>query len=243
MKKTISIILIALVGLLNAQTIPTSQVKFYVNFEGNGNDYTSQKTCSNTNTTFSTSYGKVGQGAHFDGTANLKYTPSGGSAFNYLGVIDCWIRTTQTSTCYIFGQSDASGTSTTTPYNIKLNSDGSITCNMIRNVIPLRNSINYYVSNSTALNDGNWHYIVFGRFLTTDAFISLEVDGVAITTTSSALGASTLSNGLSDFKIGKAGNNTSSYIGDIDEFGVYTFLDSTQRAFRYNSGTGNTPPF
>lgn len=242
MKKTISIILIALVGILNAQVIPSSQLKFYVNFEGNGNDYSSLKTCSNTSTAFSNSYGKVGQGASFNGSAELKYTPCCGSAFNNVGVIDFWMRTTSTNSCYIFGQSDAAGTSTTMPYNTKLNSDGTITCNMLRFVIPLRNSVSYYVSSSTAINDGNWHYICFGRFLTTDGFISLEIDNTPITTTAISW-TSVSSNALSDWKIGKAGNNPTFYTGDIDEFGIYTFLDSTQRAFRYNSGAGTTPPF
>jgi hypothetical protein len=245
MKKTISIILIALVGLLNAQTIPSSQVKFYVNFEGNGNDYTSQKTCSNTNTTFSTSYGKVGQGAHFDGTANLKYTPVGGSAFNYVGCFSYGFRTTQTTEAYLFGNTNSAGTPTSSSYNVKLNSDGTISCKTSKNSIPASSSSIAIITTTTALNDGNWHHIIYGRLNSTDAFSTLIIDSNVITTSALPLGTTLGGVGGVPFRIGQSGDCTSCgiFIGDIDELGIFTNLTATQWGYLYTCWVNGISPF
>lgn len=94
--------------------------------------------------------------------------------------------------------------------------------------------LNYYAGSPVSNIDTNWHHYV-GRYDGSE--VSLWVDGVKQTNTSSVTGNINSGNGI--VQMGTYQRNNDWYDGLIDEVGVWsTDLSDSQITTLYNSGSG-----
>ncbi len=178
--------------------------------------------------------GKFGRGVQFDGTDdNVRFTEVsaidlGTTTDNY--TLTAWVKTsTNFSTdAHIISKDNGSGAY---PYRLYMNSSEYACFSMSDGT----NSPS--VCGSTALNDGEWHYIAGIRDVATDK-LYIYVDGKQI---NSATDSTTATAENSDnFTIGNGGTSYTSqdFTGTIDEPKIYSgALSSDQIMFDMNRGS------
>ena len=168
--------------------------------------------------------GKIGSGGNFDGSTNYVITPSASFQLS-TGTISAWIKTTSTCSggvngfCGIVTKLNA--------YSMFLYSNGHL--------------VSYDWGHSAtrdsgkAINDGNWHHVVFTFQSGVTNGSAFYVDGSLATNTTMAV-----SNQASAFVIGDVLGAIQYFPGIIDEVGVWNVaLTGTQISTLYNSGAGN----
>ncbi len=201
----------------------TDNLISYYKYEGNSNDSVGSNNGTDTSITYGSSYGKINQGALFNGSSSkIISTP-----------------TIPTNTLTIAAWVNWDGTLSTNWRSMVI--AGNLTGSAMGLFISSGNF--WTVSGSTGATDlissttatTGWHFIVgnlsFGQF-------TLWLDGTQIATGSKNPG--TISNNLT---VG-TGINPDWFPGDIDEVGVWgRNLSSAEITQLYNGGVGLTWPF
>lgn len=189
--------------------------------EGNSHDIFNSNDGTDTSVTYGTSYGKVNQGASFNGTSSkisIGVLPVTNTAFS----LSCWVNVSTF---------DSSGRRV-----LSLNGDNLIIDIQASGVIQANywSGSNYLTINATGNSTGTWYHVVYVQNGNAQA---LYINGVSKGTATATL--PTLSSFTTNY-IGSTG--TSAYFqGDIDELYFWSkALSSQEIADLYNSGTGNS---
>jgi len=205
------------------------------NFEGNSNDSAGSNNGTDTNITYGTSYGKIGKGASFNGTAYIILSNKTLiSATSY--TIGYWFKTSSHSrnTGVIFASQMGttnndlfqSGISRGKFRFIRWNSSNKIVTN---------------ISTTSSYNDGNWHLVVI-VFDTTNG-TNIYIDGTSVLTNTN------LDNNQANANDYSFGSITHIYprepfIGDLDiAFISDEAFSASEVSELYNSGAGRQYPF
>jgi hypothetical protein len=207
------------VNTLSGGTLTTGLVSYY-NMQGNSNDYYGSNNGNDTSVSYSTSYGKVAQGASFSSSL-ITTGISGFSATNFS--VSMWFRPTSTSGSWGLFDTHPSAVGA-----LRIYEDASTP-----------NQISYNIAGYTGhaitypLTNGTWYHFVFT--LSGGNVTNLYINGVssgAFTNGGSAV--------ISTFTIGTV-NGTLYSAGAIDEVGVWSKVLSTNEiSDLYNSGSGQT---
>ena len=215
-------------------TLTTSLVSYY-NMQGNSNDYWGAYNGVDTSMAYGTSYGKVSEGANFNGSNSLissLYLPF--TATNVPWSIGFWFNTTQGQN-YIFGWS-------TNGDGVGIGADGNASGTMS---IHFDNGIsNATLWTTNTYDDGTWHYAVITYSGLNSEYISnaaIYIDGTSVATSSNR----TLSGGSgvagTALEIGNRYTYSTPYSGNLDEVGIWNrVLSSTEITDLYNGGSGQT---
>lgn len=211
----------------------STSINGYWKLDSNSNDSVASNNGTDANITYSTGNGKLVQGAGFNGTSS-KITF--GSTFSGTGdfSIGMWIKTT---------------TTTDSPLWTKR---ATLTGNGICKLGILTDGKIYFwdyngsafqfpagVTATKAVNDGNWHHIVFTRNGTAGKYY---VDGLASGTTTAASNLS-WNTDIATVGYGGAGSPTEWFNGALDEIGIWNKeLTGDEVSQLYNSGRGNAYP-
>ncbi|MFW6119408.1 MAG: LamG domain-containing protein [Petrotogales bacterium] len=169
--------------------------------------------------------GIINEAYSFDGNAkiNIPNIINGDTSYT----ISAWIKTTSTSTQYIFTQRDGG--------------DDTISLVMVDGYVRgITNSNDVDVSTTTQLNDGEWHYVVFNGG---SGGGHIYVDGKFNNSDTDTSGTYILDNHHSS--IGYDRKDIDDYWdGKIDEVGIYSrALSELEISELYNSGAGYQYPF
>jgi hypothetical protein len=207
------------VNTLSGGSLTTSLVSYWA-MEGNSGDFFGTNYGTDTSVSYSTSYGKVAQGASFSSSLITTGT-SGFSATNFS--VSMWFRPTSTS-----GSWGLFDTHPTTAGALRIYEDASTP-----------NQISYNIAGYTGqtitypLTNGTWYHFVYT--LSGGNVTNLYINGVssgAFTNGGSAV--------ISTFTIGTV-NGTLYSAGAIDEVGVWSKVLSTNEiSDLYNGGAGQT---
>lgn len=232
MKKTISILLVALVGFLNAQVIPDSQIKWGVNLDSNALDY--KVNCNGTinGCTFTGS----NTGVTFNGTSDYiqfsltSFTLGGFYFSEYFN-----FSTLSSDTMYLFGNSNAIKTASTQSLFAKIE-NGYLTVGFWQNL----GLVKIELKTSNQLNDGAVHSVIFQR---KDAYnYKLFIDGnsTAVATLYTYPSIYTPNRQFSHFTLGRYGDYTGykSFNGTINK--MFIIFGTTQTQINY-LGTPSNP--
>ena len=203
------------------QTLLDGLISYYT-LDGNSNDSIGNNDGIDTNITYNNSYGKINQGALFDGTSNINTGYSLPLTNISMGF---WANENAANTGRIFGaENSGSGVnglavyfpSTTTPRLVMRN-----------------NNINYDMSWGT-ITTGSWNYYVIT--ISSISGTSLYLNGVLINSNNSAVSYGS-ANVLLHF--GSSGDVNLNFKGFIDEIGIWSrVLSPIEVATLYNAGSG-----
>ncbi len=218
----------------------TDNLVAYYKLDGNSNDSVGSNNGTDTNVSYSSSYGKINQGTSFNGSSTIISVPlniysifNGSNNWSF----SCWIKynTTGTNLCIFRSSNGDSNNGYNTNFNIyKISgenfsvarADGSGTINIC--------------TTSSTYSSGIWYHLT----ATYDGSnIKLYVNAGTPTSLSSTLIASSGNVG----RFGLWVENSTSYYwynGYIDEVGIWSrALTSTEVSQLYNGGAGNQYPF
>lgn len=192
----------------------------YYKMEGDSNDAWGTNNGTDTSLTYGTSYGKVNEGASFNGTSS-KISLGTITASNTNFTFAAWINTS------VF---DSSGRRV-----ISFNGDNFIIDIQASGVIQANywNGSTYFTINASGYSTGTWYFVVYiASGNSQKLYINNTLAGSATAT------LPTLSSFTTNY-IGSAG--TSAYFqGDIDEAFIGTAISAKMLSDLYNSGTGQT---
>jgi hypothetical protein len=222
MKKTLTIILIALVSILNAQVIPNSSIKWGVNLDSNALDFKGNCNGTINGCTFTGS----NTGVSFNGTTDYiefsltSFTLGGFYFSEYFN-----FSTNSTDTMYLFGNSNAAKTPSTQSLYAKIG-NGILTVGFWQNL----GIVYKELSTPMALNDGSVHSVVFQR---KDAYrFNLYIDGnsTAVSTLNTYPQIYTPNKQNSHFTIGRYGDYTGykPFTGTINKLFIFFGLNQSQ---------------
>ncbi len=213
-------------------------IEAYYKMEGNSDDATSNgNNGTDTAITYGTAYGKINEGASFNGTTS-EIDIASSSSLNPTNItVSCWMKTgtSQNNKCLVgkWQQSD-----TTYSYLIQFSPTG--TNNVAGIVVIGGTAYTAYTPSGNSYDDNSWHFIV----MTFDGTsLIVYADNIAGTTVSASgnIQSSTTSATIGSY--GKATTQTF-FTGDIDEVGIWNrALSSTEVSELYNGGSGLTYPF
>lgn len=210
-------------------TLTTGLVSYY-NMEGNSNDYWGSNDGSDTSIAYGTSYGKIGEGAYFDGgNGHSTVISNEDLALNDFSV-SFWINTTQTDP-YIIVFDGGGWWGASQSFLVQLNDVSGKLGFGIRN----GGTVSYFDSSNT-VNDGTWHNIVV---ISDGSYIRMYIDDVLDTSLSSS-NLNVETNGNYVFG-GRLYYSNATLQGDLDEIGIWSkVLSSQEIEDLYNSGYGDT---
>jgi hypothetical protein len=218
---------------------PTN-IKWHVALENNANDFRQINNGTATNVTYGSSYGKVNDGAYFNGAGYILYNPA--DEFNLTDkdfTISFWFKTTTSAYCSLIAQTSSSGSISTTSFAILMNAGKIIPYLCVAGATRTLTSANSF-------NDGNWHFCAFTR---RDNLYELLIDNnlEATSATNQSIWNSISWNSV-NFKLalGKFGELASGlfYTGSLDEVGILNIgADRNLLTYLYNGGAGKTPPY
>lgn len=206
-------------------TLTTGLVSYY-NMQGNSNDYWGTNNGSDTSITYGTAYGKVNEGANFNGSTSvigLSNLPSGSTARSFA----FWVYFNSVSTDQVIISADTGGT---TRASFLFEMDAATAGKL------------YFetwgddIASVATLSSGQWYFIVgtYDGNTNTSLYINGTLD------TSHTLGG-TLNTATSSYEIGNWTYASKPFSGDIDEVAVYSkALSSAEISELYRSGTGQT---
>lgn len=188
----------------------------------------------------------VGDGdaaAWFDGVDDA-VSVSNNTAFNFTATqdfsVECWLRGTWTQHGTLIEKWSGDGSY---PFAVRVSDTGLVGC------VRYDGTNNPGVSSPFALNDNQWHHLVFLKRLSN---LLLYIDGQQVATTTDTTTGDTTN--TSNLYFGKRGNNVVFYTGLLDEVAIYNYaLSAEQVAAHYaagvrsglarqNSGTRVSPP-
>jgi len=215
----------------------TDNIVAYWKLDGNSSDSVGSYNGTDTGISYSTSYGKINQGASYTTASSSRisttYTTTQNQSWSF------WIKT---STQQLQG---IMGSVSTANYDDRvcwMDSTGKIraTTSTINGHVP--------VVSPTSLADGNWHHIVLLFSGTSTINTKLYIDG---TLANQSTYTGPYAAGNRDFSIGFArgyniNNNWTAYYynGYIDEVGIWNrLITETEITQLYNSGAGFQYPF
>jgi hypothetical protein len=214
------------VNTASGGTLTTGLVSYW-NMEGNSNDYWGTNNGTDTSVSYGTSYGKVSQGASFNGsTSNIRINTA--ATFSNVSVA-LWFKMTSTGIGELFNIADSSNNANF-DIDVNNNSAGKLEFGT------WNGSTAYSIySSGSSYDDGNWHLVIAVKAGTT---LTLYADNVFIgTITQSAFNV-----GGTYWGIGwNVCNESGFYSGYIDEVGIWSKAPSTQEMTDlWNGGAGQT---
>ena len=228
---------IALRGV-NVVTVPTPVA--YWKMDGNSNDAVGSNNGSDTNVSYSTSTGKINQGAGFDGSAsriNIGNMVSGQVDVS----VGAWIKTTftpdaQVGNVQIVGQRQGPNPQ----WILFEDQNGKVGFFAFGTSGDAAN-----FAGNTTITDGNWHYVGVAQSGTT---YTMYVDGaVDATATGPAITYDSSGGSIGYDRKGYEALGSGSghwFNGSIDEVSVWnTSLSASDFSTLYNSGAGDQYPF
>jgi hypothetical protein len=214
------------VNTLSGGTLTTGLVSYW-NMEGNSNDFYGSNNGTDTSVTYGTSYGKVNQGALFNGSNSMIAlgSPSSKTAFSYVA----WIKMTgnaPVSAAYIIA---LQGTQS-------LSLVANPSTNYLSALLYPAMSSNLNDNTSHNMNDSTWHFVVLTWSGTT---LTLYRDGSNVG--SSSISAANAGGGTGSIGVNGTGGNSTYFTGDIDEVGIWSkALSTNEISDLYNGGAGQT---
>lgn len=199
-------------------------------FEGNSNDSKGTNHGTDTNITYSSTSGKLGQYASFNGSSSFIALPALGSFTTFS--IEFWINTTQSTAGQNFNMGNAAGNAV---FNTNLNDVAGKFGIFLWN-----GSTTTKLNSSKSINDGAWHHIVFTR---NGANGKIYIDGYLDSSTSSLHTITIVSEASYTF-FGKHPSNVQYYNGKQDAFNLWNIeITSDAVAKLHNARRGNAYPF
>lgn len=219
-------------------TLTTSLVSYY-RMEGDSTDYWGSNNGSDSSVSYGSSYGKVNQGAAFNGS----YISLGGSYFNpdhtQAFSISLWFKTSTTSNSAFISKQD--GNSPYVGWIVMINNGetGAVSCQLYSG----SNQQLYSQTSGTSYNNGSWHHLVVTYDgSNSNSGLKLYLDGsldVGSTSPQGTLG--TISTSTPLYVANRYNNSGQNLNGDEDELGLWTkVLSSTEISNLYNGGSGQT---
>ena len=197
----------------------------YYKLDGNSNDSVGSDNGTDTSITYGSAYGKINQGASFNGSSSI-YLSSNLGSFTDITVA-CWIKTSQTTQGRFVEISNGP-----TAFEV------DVISNKARSTV-YTGSI-YNCLGTSTINDNNWHLIVAVR---DGSNSKIYVDGSLETTVSCA---TTTIIGIAAYTcFGRHFTVTSvNYNGYLDEIGIWSrALSADEVSQLFNSGRGLSYPF
>ena len=209
----------------------TLRTNFYAgwNFEGNSKDVVDGSTKNGTDTAISygTSFGKIKQGASFDGSTSSSSVPSVTVAAGSFS-ISCWFKHLDSTNDYIVLKRTVAGNPW--EFTLLIVSDGTVQFDQ-------GTGANGMATSSTTANDGNWHNLVVVRNKGGTNFMYMDAVQVA-TAADDNVDYSNAANMVFGRDLGSPSNTQ--LLGYLDMFYIWTKgLTTTEVTDLYNSGNGN----
>lgn len=219
----------------------TTNLVSYYKMEGNSNDSVGSNNGTDTSMSYSSSYGKLGQGANCNGSSGyidlgtgLRYERT--QAFT----ISFWMKSS-TSTSYIpiYSSQEGSGNYRGTTIWVSFAGDNRLWLEMTSLTT---NALKCFGSSS--INDGNLkHCVITYDGTSAVSGVKMYVDGIAETVTSSVDALSATIVGTANVHIGRRPDPLY-YTGDIDELAIWTrVLTATEVLELFQNGSANQYPF
>ena len=214
---------------LQLYTFAPSPVAYWKLDDGSGTTTNDSSTNGNVSSAFTGNttwaIGKYGSALNFDGTNDVARvvettsTDLGASTHSY--TVSAWIKTT-TNFSVAPNIVAKNGGSSAFPYGLYLDTseNGCFTFSDGTNTPT--------ACGSTALNDGNWHYLTGIRDVIADK-LYMYVDGVLITSSTDSTTATTANN--DDVAFGNAGSSyvAADFNGDIDDIKIYNYTRTSSQ--------------
>lgn len=215
----------------NTSLFSDSSLKSYWRFEGNSNDSKGSNNGTDTTVTYSSSYGKFGQGALFNGTSS-KVSIGTASTTNITGdlTVGAWIKPTDFGGGNL-GRIFDRGSNGNGGYILLLNnSTATAALRFVAYNFITPTGIN---SANSAISTGTWNHVVAVR---SSSVVTLYVNGV-VTGTPANLG--TITSNTDTAYIGDVGDGSRIFNGSIDDlFIMDRALSSTEVSKLYSGNWG-----
>ena len=239
MKKYLIILTVCFLGILplSAHAALTTNVVSYWKLDGNSNDASSTNNGTDHTISYNTTYGKINQGALFDGSSSYIQTAD---AYEYSGLstmtITAWVKLTDAGNDVIFTK----GTYVSSLYHWSylFAVDGGYDSLTIYPYDGDGTTV-IFADNTKLVNDGNWHFVAVS-FQGSTA-VNFYVDGINVKTLTTSVPANSAVNTYTG-SIGSDNNSQfakSYYKGDIDEVGLWSrVLSGAEITQLYNAGCG-----
>ena len=202
-------------------TLTTSLVSYW-NMEGSSTDYYGSNNGTDTAVTYGSSYGKIGQGALFNGTTS-KILIANATAYSTVSV-SLWFNTSAGGNMTLFNLNNSGQTQ-----------DLEVTLQSGKLVFDTWNgTTSYAVTSAGTYNNGAWHHVVAIKNGTT---LSAYVDNVSVGSTAQTA----FSVGGTEWSIGVQYYNNNAFLnGDLNEIGLWSKALSAQEITDlYNAGAGD----
>jgi len=238
MKKYLTILTICFLGILplSAHAALTTNVISYWKLDGNSNDASSTNNGTDHTISYNTTYGKINQGALFNGSSSYIQTAD---AYEYSGLstmtITAWVKLTDAGNDIIF---DKGTYATNYHWSYLFNINGGYDFLTIYPTDGSGTSVSF-ADNTKLVNDGNWHFVAVS-FQGSTA-VNFYVDGINVKTLTTSVPANSAVNTYTG-SIGSDNNSQfakSYFNGDIDEVGIWSrVLSGAEIKQLYNASCG-----
>jgi RHS repeat-associated protein len=200
----------------------TNNLISYYPMEGNSNDYNNSNNGTDTSMSYGSTYGKVNEGASFNGTSSyISITsasgiPTGSSARS----VALWMKTSINNATMGLFRMGAGGSG---QFFLLVNNSGH----------DYLSTANTDLSGTKLIADGNWHFFVATYDGTTS---KLYVDGAL-----DVSGTPTVNSSGTAVRFGEDMDGSIKFNGDMDEVGVWTkVLSANEMTDLYDAGMGQT---
>jgi hypothetical protein len=212
----------------------------YYKMEGNSTDFWGSNNGTDTLVTYGTAYGKIGQGANFNGSSSKIALSQATSPFNNLaaGSFAFWIYlNSNTSAPIHFRQHDGTNTYACFSVGFYTSSGGLYAAGTAGKIYVHAANAQPLASSTTNLSTGQWYFVVVTF---NGSNCSIYVNGALDSSTS---GNFSIPNDISctNDTFGYWSNGPYYLNAYIDEVGIWNrVLTSTEISDLYNGGAGNT---
>jgi len=200
----------------------------YWRMEGNSNDYKNTNNGTDTNTSYSTSYGKFGQGLSLSGNGKITVKAGailvGGTAYS----INLWVKTTDAvNTMCLYAETNTTNGTPVMEFGVASGHPYFFT----------RNTANTQIQEITTLYniaDGNWHMVTLIKSSETDYAIYADGNTTPIGTGSTSVTVYSINN--SNIGALVRTSTLQYFTGYLDEISLFNKgLSSTEMVSLYNS--------
>lgn len=214
----------------------TDNLVAYYKLDGNSEDAVASFDGTDTNISYDASYGKIGQGARFNGSSS-KIVVADNASLDITGdlTIAAWIKTSSLVANMTI-VSKSSGGITNVPYEFRFNNSTNGYLILLR---AGASDYGFYTAN-TAISNNTWTLVGVSVSGTTPTFY---INGSVVTATQDRNYPATITANAQNLDIGSRNGNLF-YNGNADEIGIWSrALTSGEWSSLYNSGSGVTYPF